>query len=623
MMSFPLTRLTLAAALLASLPACATAQQPPAPSAPAVGTPSDEPVALEDVRARLPEDEVIYFVLPDRFANGDPSNDRGGYPDDRLISGYDPTHRGFYHGGDLAGLTGQLDYLQGLGITAIWFAPIFVNKPVQGPQGDESAGYHGYWVTDFTSIDPHFGTNDEFRAFVDAAHHRGMKVYMDIITNHTADVIQYREGYDYRSLGDYPYSTRGGPDGEAINPDFAGDEDRSAENFAALTDPTFAYTPYVPEGEEDVKVPAWLNDPIYYHNRGNTFWVGESARYGDFVGLDDLYTEHPIVVEGMIDIYGSWIDRFGIDGFRIDTAKHVNPEFWQEFVPAMLERAEANGIPNFHIFGEVATEDVDPALTARWTRIAGLPTNLDMAFAVAAQRVASGQDSPATMARLLEDDALYEGGVDTALRLPTFLGNHDFGRFSMFVRRANPDADDAEMLARVQLGHAMMFAMRGVPTVYTGDEQGFVSDGNDQRARENMFPSVVDEYNDNDLIGTDATTADANFDTDHPLYRTIAELARVRVASAALRRGLTTIRHYDHEGPGLMAVTRHDADSGQRVLIAFNSSSEAVTRRVPIDYAARSFTALSGSCPATVAAPGSVRVELPAFGWAICEMVDR
>ena len=307
-----------------------------------------------DLRERPPQDEVIYFVLPDRFANGDASNDTGGIEGDQLAHGHDPTHKGFYHGGDLKGLTQKLDYIEGMGVTAVWFAPIFENKPVQGPAGNESAGYHGYWVTDFTSIDPHFGTNEEFKEFVDAAHARGMKVYMDIITNHTADVIQYSDGdYSYRSLADYPYSTRGGPDDEPINNGFQGDDLQTKENFANLTSHDFAYQAYVPEREKDVKVPSWLNDPIYYHNRGSTSFSGESSRYGDFAGLDDLYTEHPRVLEGMIEIYANWIERFGIDGFRIDTAKHVNPEFWQSFVPAVLETAEAEGIPNFLIFGEV------------------------------------------------------------------------------------------------------------------------------------------------------------------------------------------------------------------------------------------------------------------------------
>ena len=168
-----------------------------------------------------------------------------------------------------------------MGVTAVWFAPIFENKPVQGPAGNESAGYHGYWVTDFTSIDPHFGTNEEFKEFVDAAHARGMKVYMDIITNHTADVIQYSDGdYSYRSLADYPYSTRGGPDDKPINNGFQGDDLQTKENFANLTSHDFAYQAYVPEREKDVKVPSWLNDPIYYHNRGSTSFLEKAVAMG-------------------------------------------------------------------------------------------------------------------------------------------------------------------------------------------------------------------------------------------------------------------------------------------------------------------------------------------------------
>lgn len=572
-----------------------------------------------DFRVRSPEQEIIYFVLPDRFENGDPANDKGGIKGDRLKHGYDPTSRSFYHGGDIKGLIRRLDYIQGLGATAIWFAPIFKNKPVQGPKGDESAGYHGYWVTDFTTVDPHFGSEADFKAFIDAAHSRGMKVYMDILVNHTADVIDYRDAgdYGYRGKADFPFSRRGGVNGTAINEGFAGDHRPDPANWAKLTDPSFAYVPYVPKGEEKVKVPAWLNDPIYYHNRGNSNWVGEGSLYGDFSGLDDLATENPHVVAGMIDIYASWIDRFGIDGFRIDTAKHVNPEFWQAFVPAMLERAKVRGIPNFHIFGEVATGDVDPALTARWTRTAGLPSNLDMAFAAAAQRVVSGKAGTDVLVRLLEDDALYQGGEEAANQLPTFLGNHDFGRFSMFVKQANPGADDGELLARVKLGHAMLLTLRGVPTIYYGDEQGFVSDGNDQKAREDMFASKVGEYNDNDLIGSDATTAQANFDPGHPLYREIAALSAVRRATPALTSGKTLIRAFSDK-PGLLAVSRFDPVSGAEVVLAFNTSAKPVTERITIDPLSGSFGSLVGSCSPQVDAPGSLAINLPAFGYAVC-----
>ena len=174
--------------------------------------------SAQDYRARPPREEIIYFVLPDRFENGDPSDDRGGLKGDRLKTAFDATGKGFYHGGDLKGLTKRLDYIQGLGATAVWFAPMFKNKPVQGPPGQESAGYHGYWVTDFTRVDPHFGTNADFKSFVDAAHARGMKVYMDIITNHTADVLYPAEcegkgECPYRSIADYPYQRRGGVEG--------------------------------------------------------------------------------------------------------------------------------------------------------------------------------------------------------------------------------------------------------------------------------------------------------------------------------------------------------------------------------------------------------------------------
>ena len=173
--------------------------------------------AAPDFRARPPDDEIVYFVLPDRFENGDASNDTGGLSGDRLTTGFDPTHKGFYHGGDLKGLITRLDYIQGLGATAIWLGPIYKNKPVQGGLGQETAGYHGYWITDFTRVDPHFGTDADMRAFVDAAHSRGMKVYLDIITNHTADVIQYREcpgsACAYRDKANYPYSRKGGLQG--------------------------------------------------------------------------------------------------------------------------------------------------------------------------------------------------------------------------------------------------------------------------------------------------------------------------------------------------------------------------------------------------------------------------
>jgi glycosidase len=570
-----------------------------------------------DYRARLPEDEVIYFVLPDRFENGDTSNDRGGRKGDRLKTGFDPTSKGFFHGGDLKGLIKRLDYIQGLGATALWVAPVFQNKAVQGPPGHESAGYHGYWITDFTKVDSHLGTNADFKALVDAVHARGMKFYMDIVVNHTADVIQLQEcksGLDcpYRSIADYPYRRRGGVGGAPINSGFDG------HDFGALTDPNYAYTVTVPPAERNLKVPAWLNDPIYYHNRGNSTFAGESNTMGDFFGLDDIFTENPRVIAGMIEVYGAWIDRFGVDGFRIDTAQHVNPEFWQKFVPAMLARAKARGIPNFHIFGEVATSEMDPAHTAVNTRLDKLPSVLDFAFTRAMVDVVSGKAGTDELAKLFRADPLYEGGAEAALQLPTFLGNHDAGRFPSLLKTFGFKGDDAELLKRDMLGHAMLLTLRGVPTVYSGDEQGFVGKGGDQDARQDMFASKVATYNEDRLLGTAATTAQANFDTQHPLYREIAQLAHIRTEHAALTRGLQLIR-YSQDKPGLFAVSRFDPGNGREMLLLFNTSTSPIEQNVAVETRSESFETLAGSCPATAAAPGTVRVSLPTLGYAVCD----
>jgi len=583
---------------------------------------------------RQPRDEIIYFVMPDRFENGDTANDLGGLEGERLDHGYDPTDPGFYHGGDIAGLTQRLDYIQGLGATAIWLTPIFQNRAVQGEGDWASSAYHGYWITDFLRPDAHLGEREEFRAFVEAAHARGMRVYMDIITNHTADVIAYRECHDptselyidpdgqcpYRRRADYPFTTVGGPDGEPINDGFLGDDPvhLTPENFANLTRPDFAYTPYIPESVDGERNPPWLNDMTLYHNRGESFWFGESELYGDFAGLDDLNTEHPTVVRGMIDIYKSWITDFRIDGYRIDTAKHVRPEFWAEFTPEIMAHARAEGIEHFHVFGEVY--EGDPGQLARYITQARLPAFLDFAFQGTAQGFVTGAEPGMRFQELFNIDHVYPGGEATAAILPTFLGNHDMGRMSMFIRNAHPDISDAELLDRLVLAHGLMMFSRGVPTIYYGDEQGFISDGNDRAARENMFPSVVESYNDNDLVGTDATTAGDNFDTGHPLYQAIARMAEIRQSNEVIRRGRLLTRYAGNE-ESVLVISRIDEAAGDEVLIAFNAENVARQLNVEVDGRNTRWEALWGECGTSSAAIGTFALDIPAHGFVVCRAV--
>jgi glycosidase len=353
--------------------------------------------------------------------------------------------------------------------------------------------------------------------------------------------------------------------------------------------------------------------------------------------LDDLMTENPRVVRGFIDIYGSWIDRFGVDGFRIDTARHVNPEFWQQFVPAMLERARAAGIPHFHIFGEVSTTTVDPATLALHTRVDRLPAVLDFAFAAAVRETVAGHAGTDVLAGLFANDALYEGGEPAALRLPTFVSNHDAGRLAYFVRSSRPGISDEETLRRVILAHAMLLTLRGVPVVYYGDEQGFVGTASgDKAARQDMFASRVPAYLADRALAGGGTgggqvSGGEHFNTGHPLYRAIAELTRLRAEHPALRRGRQVVRSAGAE-PGLFVVSRVSSRDGAspddggaggdtEIVVAFNTSVSPVKGQVMTEPGSRRFVSLQGNCADRASAPGSYRVEVPPLDFVVCAAV--
>ena len=585
---------------------------------------SDEALARPSHRHPV-QNEQFYFVMPDRFENGSASNNTGGLPggtsdEDVLRHGYDPERRGYYHGGDIAGLREKLDYLDDMGVTAVWMTPMFKNKPVQGDGtiAGSSAGYHGYWITDFTSIDPHMGTNQELRTLVKEAHDRGMKVFFDIITNHTADVIRYEEGqYTYRSKAQYPYRTASGKPFD--------DRDYAGTNEFPELDPqvSFPYTPVVPEAERDVKEPDWLDNRIYYHNRGDTDFQNEDEdqQYGDFVGLDDLFTEHPRVAQGMVDIYKNWVD-YGVDGFRIDTVKHVNTEFWQKFGPEVLAHAKASGNEDFFMYGEVYS--YDPSFTSIYTTEARLQAILDFPFQGAARGFASQGNPTRDLRDFFRQDDYYTDADSNAYSLPTFLGNHDMGRFGYFLGQDNSGATDRELLRRDRLGHALMFFARGMPVVYYGDEQGFTGSdpGNDQLARQDMFPSQTQEYWDDDQIGSDSTPADDNFDRDHPLYQSLQDLAAVRQDHKALRRGAQIQRYSDDEA-GIYAFSRIARAEQVEYVVALNNAETRKTATFDTATPNARFEPVYGGGPSPKAdAEGNLTVEVPALG-AIVYRADR
>ncbi|WP_105973972.1 pullulanase-type alpha-1,6-glucosidase [Streptomyces geranii] len=595
-----LTVTALAAALVQPLAAgSAGAATPPAP-------PSDAQLAKTAARNDLTR-EQFYFVLPDRFANGSTANDLGGLTGSRLATGYDPTDKGFYQGGDLKGLTNRLDYIKGLGTTAIWLAPIFKNEPVQGTGADASAGYHGYWITDFTQVDPHFGTNQDLETLISKAHAKGMKVFFDVITNHTADVVDYDEkSYNYLSKGAFPYLTK---DGEPFDDsDYADHADGKAD-FPAVDADSFPRTPTVPAAKKTTKVPSWLNDPTMYHNRGDSTWAGESATYGDFVGLDDLWTERPEVVSGMEKIYEKWVRDFDIDGFRIDTVKHVNMEFWTQWATALDKYAARHGRDDFFMFGEVYSADT--SVTSPYVTQGRLDSTLDFPFQDAARAYASQGGSAQRLASVFGDDYKYTTDQANAYEQVTFLGNHDMGRIGSFLKQDDPTATDAELLAKDKLANELMFLSRGNPVVYYGDEQGFTGAGGDKDARQTMFASKVADYLDDDELGTDRTHATDAYDTRAPLYKQISALAALRKANPALADGVQTER-YAADGPGVYAFSRTDAKSRTEYVVAFNNATEAKQATFPTGSANTAFKGIYGTtAKATTSTDHKLTVTVP------------
>ncbi|MEU1616351.1 pullulanase-type alpha-1,6-glucosidase [Streptomyces sp. NPDC005722] len=567
--------LAAALAVPASVPAAQAAAPPPPPS--------DAALAAQAARHDLTR-EQFYFVLPDRFANGDRSNDRGGLTGTRLSTGYDPADKGFYQGGDLKGLTRRLDYIKGLGTTAIWMAPIFKNRPVQGTGEQASAGYHGYWITDFTRVDPHFGTNADLKALISKAHAKGMKVFFDVITNHTADVVDYDEkSYGYLSKGAFPYLAKDGVPFD--DSDYA----KAGGGFPAVDRDSFPRTPVV---TSDTKVPAWLNDPTMYHNRGDSTFAGESSEQGDFSGLDDLWTERPEVVQGMEEIYEKWVRDFAVDGFRIDTVKHVDLPFWTQWATALDAYAARHGREDFFMFGEVYS--ADPAITSPYVTQGRLDATLDFPFQDAARQYASQGGSAARLASVFGDDHRYTTDKANAYEQVTFLGNHDMGRFGTFLKQDNPKADDAELVRRDRLANELMFLSRGNPVVYYGDEQGYTGAGGDKDARQTMFASKVADYLDDDQLGTDRTHASDAYDTGAPLYRAIARLAALRKAHPALADGVQTER-YAADGAGIYAFSRTDPRTRTEYVVAVNNATEERTASLPTGSANTAFTALYGT----------------------------
>ncbi len=566
--------------------------------------------AAPEYRSGIARDR-IYFVMTDRYRNGDPANDNGGETGSVSKTGFLPESISYFHGGDLAGLTDSCDTgnaddqglarLSRLGFTAVWITPPFVQRTTQG----DSAAYHGYWFLDITKPDPHLGTKAEFAAFTKCAHSLGMKVILDVVVNHTADVISFPQGNAYVTLQERPYRTAAG---KAFNP-WNYVKGTAFPKLSAAR--SFAKTPQAAPGF--TKVPAVLNDVTKYHNRGDINWSSCDDRCyldGDFSGLDDLMTEDYSVVKALADAYGSWITDYGIDGFRIDTAKHTDPYFFGRWLPMINSAASTANKPGFSSFGEVY--EFDSAQLSEIMLNRRLPSVLDFPFQASVREFVTLKGTGATMASLFDTDDYYTSANTNAYGLATFLGNHDMGRIGFFLRTDN-QSEAAHLLDRDLLAHDLLYLTRGVPVEYYGDEVGMTGsgDGTDKQARQDMFATKVDEWKTQQRIGSGPIGNGSSLGESTPISRRISELSRLRAANPALADGSQITRY---GSGGAFVASRIDRTTRTEYLVAFNASNDPATVSFATSSPSTKFDALLGSASATAGADGKVSLTIPARG---------
>jgi glycosidase len=470
-------------------------------------------------------DQVIYFVVTDRFADGDVRNN------DQGAGEYGPGQRNRYNGGDFKGLAQRLDYIRGLGATAVWVTPPVANQWVN-PSGDYT-GYHGYWAEHFKRVDPHLGALADYQALARALHGRGMYLVQDIVVNHTGNFYTYRDRWR------------------------AGDPAHGWE--AHDRTPPVPRPSQPPFDRNDPRDPAQRAQAIYH-------WTPDVADYNDrrqeldfqMSGLDDLNTENPQVRRALRESYGWWIRQAGVDAFRVDTAFYVPPDFFTDFLhardpaaPGVARVARATGRRHFHVFGEGfgidrAREEVQARRIESYMTGEGgqalLPGMLNFPlYGTLGEVIARGAPT-AALAHRIESTMRVHARPHL---MPTFVDNHDVDRF---LAGASEAALRQALLA--------IFTLPGIPVVYYGTEQGFTE------PRAAMFAA-----------GWGSGGRD-RYDASAPLYRTIAALAALRRAERLFSRGQPEVLRASAAGPGALAWRMTHA--GRAGFVALNSAEHPV-----------------------------------------------
>lgn len=384
----------------------------------------------------------------------------------------DRAHPAGFWGGDLKGLTERLDYLKDIGATTIWLSPLADNTNEMRIGDYHGYGHHGYWIRDHYKVEEHQGDLDDAKRLVQEAHKRGLKVVLDVVLNHVGK--------------DHP----------------------------------------------------WLENPEktdWFHNHGpiNDWDDPYQVIHGDLGGLPDLNQRHPDTYQYLLDNTAWWVKELGLDGVRLDAVKHIEHDFWRNFVPDLKEKLDD---PDLFVMGEVFHGD--PRVVSEYQR-AGVDYVFDLPLYYTMREVFGQGQSMRKLGERLDEDRLYPEPD----QLVTVLDNHDLPRF---LSTAGNDGKQ-----KLKQALAFLMSVRGVPSVYYGTESGF-SGGHDPHNREMM-----------------------DFEAEPELRAYFKEMTAMRKELEPLRRGEQKEMWRDDD---VYAFSR--CHNGQEIIAVF--SQEAGNRNIPL-----------------------------------------
>jgi glycosidase len=499
----------------------------------------------------LSHEDVIYLIMPDRFANGDPTNDEP----PQAKGTHDRSNPRAYHGGDLRGIRDHLPYLKDLGVTTLWLTPILKNGAPQD--------YHGYGAVDLYAVDPHLGAIQDYQNLVSEAHKQGMKILFDLVPNHV--------GPKHPWVAEPPL-----PDW------FHGTQQHHADSSAGIGDRFYGKTDR----------PAIANDPfetlVDPHAPPR---LSRNLTDGWFFNiLPDVNTENPAVAQYLLQESIWWAETSGLDGYRLDTFPYVSRKFWSAW-HAGLHRI----YPELTTIGEVFHPD--PSVTSffaggqkRFDGVdSGLSTLFDFPLFFTLRDVLLRNAPAARIADVLRHDSLYVHPDS----LVTFFANHDVPRFA---------SSEGSSLAKAKLAFGMTLTLRGIPEFYYGDEIGMPGGGDPDNRRD--FPGgwAGDTKN--------AFTAEGRNAEQQELFTYVQTLLRLRREHPALQSGKLWHLFSDETAYAFLRETEEE-----RVLVVFNNSAETRELKIPLHdttaQGATGFTPVFGRAKAELSR-GEARIAAPA-----------